>query len=107
MASKTDSSKKRREKYPIQPPTLNAAKLIDAAFARPVTVTIGGKEEKMSTFRAIFLQLAQKAPFDRRALRVLGRYCQYAKERGGTGRIKLVYGPKARTSTSKDETKHD
>ena len=60
---------------------LNAAKMIDAAFAEKVVITIGGRTVEISTFRAIVLQLWIKSMKDKRALRVLSRYQAYAAKR--------------------------
>lgn len=70
---------------------LNAAKMIDAAFARPIKTLHRGKTIKVSTFFAIYYQLAQKALTDRRARRVLSRYTAYAKEKGGMGKLRIVF----------------
>lgn len=77
-ALKPQRRRKTRETY-----ALNAAKMIDAAFARKVPVTIGDQAIEMSTFRAIVLQLAIKAATNKRALRVLSRYQAYAAKRRG------------------------
>ena len=50
-----------RSKDKPQRHTLNAAKMIDEAFAKPVKITMGGKTGTVSTFAAIVLQLTQKA----------------------------------------------
>jgi hypothetical protein len=73
--------------------SLNAAKLIDEEFARPITITIAGKKDRVSTFFAIFYQLASRAPKDRRALQVMSRYIAYAKSKGGLGSIKIEFAP--------------
>jgi hypothetical protein len=69
---------------------LNAAKMIDEAFAKPVKISMGGKTGTISTFAAIVLQLTQKAGTDRRALRVLSRYRTYAAKRGGRPHTKCI-----------------
>ena len=71
--------------------SLNASKMIDAAFARKVTITYLGKKQRVSTYLAIVLQLSQNALQDRRALRVLSRYTAYAKTHGGLGSFKMVF----------------
>jgi hypothetical protein len=71
--------------------SLNAAKMIDAAFARPVTITYQGKKVRVSTYLAIVLQLSQKAFKDRRALRVLSRYTAYAASHGGVRKLRIEY----------------
>ena len=83
-------SRRRKDSY-----GLNAAKMIDAALARPVKISHRGKTIKVSTFLAIYYQLAQKAATDRRALRVLSRYTAYAKKNGRLGgtRIEFKGGP--------------
>lgn len=74
--------------------SLNAAKMIDAEFAKVVWVSIGGKRKRVTTFYAIFYQLAQRAHSDRRALRVLSRYLTYARSKGGLGgRVRVVLAP--------------
>ena len=66
--------------------------MIDAAFARKVTISYFGKKQRVSTYLAIVLQLSQKAALqDRRALRVLSRYTAYAKAHGGLGSLKMVF----------------
>lgn len=76
-ARKPRKRRKTRETY-----ALNAAKMIDAAFARKTAVTIGDRAIEMSTFRAIVLQLAIRATKNKRAVQVLSRYQAYAARRG-------------------------
>jgi len=80
-----------RRKINPQRATLNAARIIDEAFAKPVKISMGGKTGTISTFAAIVLQLTQKAGTDRRALRVLSRYRNYAAKRGGRRRTKFIF----------------
>lgn len=83
----------RRSKKAADAFSLNAAKIIDDEFAKPVTISIGGKKVRVSNFHAIFHQLAAGAPTDRRALRVMSRYVAYAKSKGGVGRLIVEFLP--------------
>jgi len=80
-----------RRKSNPQRSTLNAAKMIDEAFAKPVKISMGGQTGTVSTFAAIVLQLTLKAGNDRRALRVLSRYRTYAAKRGGRPRMRYIF----------------
>lgn len=95
MTAKAQPSCKINRKPDSNQHSLNAAKMIDAAFARRVKISVDGTMMEVSVYRAIVMQLAKKAPTDRRSLRVLSRYSQYAKEKGGFRRVKLVFGPRA------------
>lgn len=86
----TSTNKGKRQR---RPDSLNAKKLIDDAFARPVKIKYQGKFSTVSTFAAIIFQLTTKALTDRRALRVLGRYRAYAAANGGGRRVRLEYQP--------------
>lgn len=79
-----------RRKLKSDANSLNAAKMIDAAFEKKVKITIGTQSGRVSTFAAIVLLLTQKALTDRRALRVLSRYRAYAAKRGGN-RMNFIF----------------
>ena len=81
----------RNSRKSLHDDSLNASKMIDAAFARQVTITHQGKKLRVSTYLAIVLQLSQKAFQDRRALRVLSRYTAYAKTHGGLGSLQIRF----------------
>ena len=72
--------------------SLDAKKLVDEAFSRPVKIKFRGKFQTISTFAAIIFQLTTKALTDRRALRVLGRYRAYAAA-SSRRRVHIVFDP--------------
>lgn len=82
----------KRRKRRRKEDSLDAKKLIDEAFARPVKIKYRGKFQTVSTFAAIVLQLTTRALTDRRALRVLGRYRAYAAA-SGRQRVHIVFEP--------------
>lgn len=94
VASATQTARKpRRRRKARETYALNAAKMIDAAFARKTTVTTGGQAIEMSTFRAIVLQLTIKAITNKRAVRVLGRYHTYAAKRTSIDEPLILFAP--------------
>lgn len=88
-ARKPRKRRKARETY-----ALNAAKMIDAAFARKTVVTTGGQAIEMSTFGAIVLRLTTKAITNKRAVQVLSRYQAYAARRGSDEPLILFARPR-------------
>lgn len=92
VASATQRARKpRRRRKTRETYALNAAKMIDAAFARKTVVTIGDRAIEMSTFRAIVLQLAIKATTNKRAVQVLSRYQAYAAKRRGSDEPLIIF----------------
>lgn len=70
--------------------SLDAAKLVEAAFRKRIYVTEGGERKRMTVFEAIVLQLWTKAvKANTRAMRVYLQYQDYALANSADGGLEV------------------
>jgi hypothetical protein len=77
---------KTSKKRPVKP----VAELVDKFFASKVEVVDDGISQRRTAFEIIYLQLCNKATVgNRRALKVLKQYSDYAASRAPSGGIRI------------------